>query len=142
FPIPIRHGMTIGELALLFNEVFEIGCEVEVIRMKGWKRKDLVDEKTYPFVPPSPNIPVPISTIVFPAGVAFEGTNVSAGRGTTKPFEWIGAPFIRPDHLGEIMNKKKFPGVYFRPIFFQPTFHKGKDQVCGGVQIHVTDAKA
>jgi uncharacterized protein YbbC (DUF1343 family) len=141
FPVATRHGMTMGELALLFNEEFGIGCELEVIRMKGWRRRSLGDEWERDWVPPSPNIPTFASALAFPGTVLFEGTNVSEGRGTTKPFEWIGAPFVDPDRLADVMNAKKLAGVYFRPIFFQPTFHKGKDQVCGGVHLHVTDRK-
>lgn len=139
YPIIVRHGMTIGEIALMFNEAFSIGCELEVIKCEGWKRSMHADQWKRDWVTPSPNIPTYASALVFPAGVYFEGTNISEGRGTTKPFEYIGAPYVNADTLAEKMNAKKLPGVYFRPIFFQPTFHKGKDQICGGVQLHVTD---
>lgn len=138
FPLCTRHGMTLGELALLFNEAFGIGCDLEVIPVKGWARAQYADAWGTDWVPPSPNIPLLASALVFPGCVHFEGTNVSEGRGTTKPFEWIGAPYIDPDRLATEMNRKKLPGVYFRPIFFQPTYQKHKDQFCGGVQIHVT----
>lgn len=141
FPIPVRHGMTMGELAWLFAEEFGIGGEFDVIRMKGWKRKTWGDEWPRDWVPPSPNIPTFQSALVFPGTVLFEGTNVSEGRGTTRPFEWIGAPFLDPDKLAAELARRKLPGVYFRPIYFQPTYHKGKDEVCGGVHVHVTDRK-
>lgn len=142
YPICVRHGMTMGELATLFNEEFGIGCDLEVIRMKGWRRELFLDESVVDWIPPSPNIPRFLSALTFPGSVLFEGTNVSEGRGTTRPFEWVGAPYVTdPDALAEAMNAKKFPGTYFRPIFFQPTYQKGKDQVCGGVHIHVTDRK-
>lgn len=138
-PLCTRHGMTLGELAVLFNEEFGIGCDLEVIQVKGWKRTQYADQWGRDFVPPSPNIPVLESAIVFPGTVHFEGTQVSEGRGTTKPFEHIGAPYIDADKLAHLMNSKKLKGVYFRAIFFQPTYQKCKDQVCGGVQIHVLD---
>lgn len=141
FPIVVRHGMTMGELAQLFNDRFGIGCELEVIKMTGWNPRSYGDEWDRDWVPPSPNIPSFPSTLLFSGGVFFEGTNVSEGRGTTKPFEYVGAPFVDADKLAKAMNAKKLPGVYFRPVYFQPTFHKGKDQVCGGVNTHVTDRK-
>jgi len=141
FPLCTRHGMTMGELALLFNDAFGIGCDLDIIRLRRWKRASYGDESGRDWVPPSPNIPGFLSALTFPGCVHFEGTNVSEGRGTTRPFEWIGAPFIDPDKLGSRLNAMKLPGVYFRPIFFQPTYQKGKDEVCGGVHIHVTDRR-
>lgn len=141
YPICVRHGMTIGELALLFNEAFGIGAELEVVRMRGWKRQWYWEESEREWVLPSPNIASVFSAIVFSGSVFFEGTNISEGRGTTRPFEMIGAPFINPDSLAREMKQVKLPGVYFRPIYFQPTFQKWKDEVCGGVHIHVLDRK-
>lgn len=141
FPLATRHGLTMGELAVLFNETFEIRCDLEVIRLKGWKRKSTAYDWDQPWVPPSPNVPMIDSVLVFPGSVLFEGTNISEGRGTTRPFEWIGAPFLDADHLAQAMNRKKLPGVYYRPIYFQPTYHKGMGEVCGGVHIHVVDAR-
>lgn len=141
FPIIVRHGMTIGELALLMNDAFSIGCELEVVALKGWKRSTYGDQWKRDWITPSPNIPTFESALVFPGSVYFEGTNLSEGRGTTKPFEWVGAPYIQPDKLASELNQKKLGGVYFRPIYFQPTYQKWKDEVCGGVQIHVTDRK-
>lgn len=141
FPICVRHGMTMAELALLFNEAFEIGCDLEIVKCRGWKRKMYADKWERDWVTPSPNIPNLEAAHVFSGIVFFEGTNVSEGRGTTKPFEWVGAPFIQPDKLAGEMNGLGLDGIYFRPIFFQPTYQKGKDQICGGVQLHVTDRK-
>lgn len=138
FPLATRHGMTMGELATLFNDAFGIGCDLDVIPITGWKRAETTDSWGRDWVPPSPNVPVPTSVLTFPGTVHFEGTNVSEGRGTAKPFEWIGAPFVDPDTLGEAMAKQDHPGVVFRPIYFQPTYQKCAGEVCGGVQIHVT----
>lgn len=137
FPMTTRHGMTMGELALMFNEELKIYCDLEIIQMRGWKRDLDPENWGRPWIPPSPNIPTAQSAQTFSGTVHFEGTNVSEGRGTTMPFLYIGAPFINSDELAVKMNKLKLPGVYFRPIYFQPTFHKGKDEVCGGVHIHV-----
>lgn len=141
YQMATRHGMTMGELALMFNDAFGIGCDLEIIRVKGWSRKQMARDWKRDWVAPSPNIPRFMSALVFPGCVHFEGTNVSEGRGTTFPFEWIGAPFISPDALAREMNLMRLPGVYFRPIFFQPTYQKCKDTVCGGVQIHVSNVK-
>lgn len=140
-PICTRHGMTMGELALLFNEAFDIHCDLEVVPLRGWKRKMLAHDWRWDWVPPSPNIPCPEAAFTFPGTVHLEGTNISEGRGTTKPFEFVGAPFVDSDVFAREMNQKKLKGFYFRPIYFQPTFQKHQDQVCGGVQIHFTDFK-
>lgn len=139
FPMSTRHGMTMGELALMFNEELNIHCDLEIIKIKGWKRNLFSEGWGRQWVPPSPNIPVAEAAHTFPGIVHFEGTNISEGRGTTMPFLYVGAPFINADKLAEKMNQLKLSGVYFRPIYFQPTFHKGKDQVLGGVHIHVLD---
>ena len=139
FPLPTRHGMTVGELARLFNEHFKIGCDLEVITMDGWKRHFWHDDTDAPWVLPSPNMPTLDSATVFPGTVHFEGTQVSEGRGTTKPFELIGAPYIDPDAYADRLNALALPGVYFRSCVFQPTFQKHAGISCGGVQIHVTD---
>jgi len=141
FPMPTRHGMTMGELAQMFNEQLNINCDLEIILLKGWKRNLYSETWGRQWVPPSPNIPVAASAETFPGTVHFEGTNISEGRGTTMPFLYLGAPYINSDLIAEKMNKLKLPGVYFRAIYFQPTFHKGKDQVCGGVHFHVLDRK-
>jgi uncharacterized protein YbbC (DUF1343 family) len=139
FPIPMRHGMTIGELARLFNDHFGLHAAVDVVPMDGWRRSMYFDDTGLPWVLPSPNIPTLDTTIVYPGAVLFEGTMISEGRGTTKPFELIGAPWIDGDRFANEMNNRKLPGVYFRPVFFEPTFHKHAKATCGGCQVHVTD---
>lgn len=142
FPIPLRHGMTIGEIARLFNEAFGIGCDLQVIPIEGWRRSMYHDETGLPWVIPSPNLPTLDSVIVYPGAVLFEGTLLSEGRGTTRPFELVGAPWIDGDRLADAMNARGLPGVHFRPVFFEPTFQKHAKQTCGGVQLHVTDRQA
>ena len=139
FPLPTRHGMTIGELGRMFNEHFNLNCELEVIPMAGWRRELWHDQTDAPWVLPSPNMPTLDSATVFPGTVHFEGTQVSEGRGTTRPFELIGAPYIDPDEYADKLNSLALPGVFFRSCVFQPTFQKHAGVSCGGVQIHVTD---
>jgi uncharacterized protein YbbC (DUF1343 family) len=139
YPIPTRHGMTSGELARLFNGAFGIGCDLEVVPMKGWTRALWMDETDAPWVMPSPNMPTVDSATVFPGTVHLEGTQMSEGRGTTRPFELVGAPYIEPEPYGQRLNALGLPGVYFRPTVFQPTFQKHAGRSCGGVQIHVLD---
>jgi len=139
YPIPMRHGMTIGELAKLFNEHFGIGAKLEVVAMRGWTRGQYFDETGLTWVMPSPNLPTLDSATVYPGTVLFEGTNVSEGRGTTRPFELIGAPWIDPEPFAASLNSLNMPGVFFRPTAFEPTFHKHAQTLCGGVQIHVRD---
>ena len=143
FPLPTRHGMTVGELAQLFNEHFNIGCELEVITMDGWKREFWHDETDAPWVMPSPNMPTIDAATVFPGTVHFEGTQMSEGRGTTKPFELIGAPYIDPDAYAE-RSKRAWTcrECFSEACMFQPTFQKHAGVSCGGVQIHVTDREA
>jgi uncharacterized protein YbbC (DUF1343 family) len=139
YPIPMRHGMTIGEMARLFNEHFAIGADLEVVTMAGWRRDLYGDQTGLPWVLPSPNIPTVDSAVVYPGTVLFEGTNVSEGRGTTRPFELVGAPWVAAEHWTGAMNRLALPGVRFRPIVFEPTFHKHSKTSCGGCQIHVLD---
>ena len=139
FEIPTRHGMTLGELARLFNEHFGIGCDLEVVKMDGWRREMWFEETRLPWILPSPNIPTVDTCVVFPATVYIEGTELSEGRGTTKVFEINGAPFIDPYKWAAALREFDFPGVAFRECYFQPTFQKWAKQTCGGVQIHVTD---
>ena len=139
YPLPMRHGMTIGELARLFNEEFGIGADLEVVGMEGWSRGSYFDATGIPFVLPSPNIPTLDSAIVYPGTVLFEGTNVSEGRGTTRPFELLGAPWVDAERFAEGMNALAMPGVRFRPSVIEPTFHKHAQTSCGGCQIHVLD---
>jgi uncharacterized protein YbbC (DUF1343 family) len=139
FQIPMRHGLTIAELARLFNEHFGIGASLEVWKMDGWRREMYWDETGLPWVMPSPNMPTLDTAIVYPGGVLFEGTMLSEGRGTTRPFEILGAPWIDGDGFAATMNGLGLDGVRFRPVVFEPTFHKHAKQACGGCQIHVTD---
>jgi len=139
FPIPMRHGMTIGELASLFNDEFGLGAKLEVVNMADWSRAQYGDQTGVPWVLPSPNIPTLESAIVYPGTVLLEGTNISEGRGTTKPFELVGAPWAEPEQIADHLNSCDLPGVYFRPALFEPTFHKHAATPCGGCQIHVTD---
>lgn len=141
FPIPLRHGMTIGELARLFNEEFGLGAALEVVPMDGWRRSMYFDDTKLPWVMPSPNIPTLDSAIVFPGCVLFEGTPISEGRGTTRPFELIGAPWIDGARLTKRLAERALPGVVFRPVEFEPTFQKHARVSCGGCQIHVTDRR-
>jgi uncharacterized protein YbbC (DUF1343 family) len=142
YPIPMRHGMTIGELAQLFNVTFEIGCDLHVVTMDGWRREMFYDETALPWILPSPNMPTLDTAIVYPGAVLFEGTQLSEGRGTTRPFELIGAPWIDGEALADAMNARRLAGVHFRPVFFEPTFQKHARTTCGGVQLHVTDRNA
>jgi uncharacterized protein YbbC (DUF1343 family) len=142
FAIPLRHGMTIGELARLFNQEFAIGAALDVVPLDGWQRSMYFDDTGLPWVMPSPNIPTLDSALVYPGAVLFEGTMLSEGRGTTRPFELIGAPWIDGDALAAAMNGRALPGVHFRPAVFEPTFQKHAKQTCGGCQLHVTDREA
>lgn len=142
YPIPMRHGMTVGELALFLNSEFEIGCDLSVVKMEGWDRACWYDQTGLPWVQPSPNLPTLDSATVYPGMVLVEGTNLSEGRGTTRPFELVGAPFIDSRRYAARLNELKLPGVRFRPAWFQPTFQKWAGEMCGGVQIHVTDREA
>jgi uncharacterized protein YbbC (DUF1343 family) len=142
FPIPMRHGMTIGELARLFNEHFAIGASLEVVKMEGWRRDMFADDTGLPWVMPSPNMPTLDTAVVYPGTVLFEGTLLSEGRGTTRPFELVGAPGIEAERFAQQLNAAGLPGVFFRPAVFEPTFQKHARQACGGCQIHVTDRRA
>ena len=142
FPMPTRHGMTVGELARLFNEHFSINCDLTVIPMDGWSRKNWMDEIDAPWVLPSPNMPTLDSATVFPGTVHFEGTQLSEGRGTTRPFELIGAPYIAPEEYADALNAIGLPGVFFRACIFQPTFQKHAGVSCGGAQLHVINRDA
>ena len=142
FPIPLRHGMTVGELARLFNDEFGVGCALDVVPLDGWKRGMFFDDTRLPWVIPSPNLPTLDTAIVYPGAVLFEGTKLSEGRGTTRPFELIGAPWIDGERLADAMNARGLRGVHFRPAFFEPTFQKHATMTCGGCQMHVTDRQA
>jgi uncharacterized protein YbbC (DUF1343 family) len=138
FPIPMRHGMTVAELGRLFNEHFRLGAELEIVPMQGWSRDMYWDDTGVPWVMPSPNMPTLDSAIVYPGTVLFEGTMLSEGRGTTRPFELIGAPWLDGEQLAARMNRVGLTGVYFREAIFEPTFQKHAGASCGGCQMHVT----
>jgi uncharacterized protein YbbC (DUF1343 family) len=123
-PLPIRHGMTCGELALYFNEKFQFGCDLTVVPMRGWKRSQWFDQTGLPWVLPSPNMPTLDAAIVYAGMCLLEATNISEGRGTTRPFELAGAPFIDGEILARELNGKNLPGAIFRPCAFLPTFNK------------------
>lgn len=142
YPVPQRHGMTVGELARLYNQTFGIGCELTVVEMEGWRRSQYFNDTGLPWVLPSPNMPTLDTAIVYPGMCLLEGTNLSEGRGTTRPFELMGAPFINGRHLAEKLATLDLPGVHFRPCTIFPTFHKWGQQHCGGLQLHVTDRQA
>ena len=137
FPLPTRHGMTAGELARYFNEVFQLNCSLHVVPMRGWRRSMWWGDTGLPWIIPSPNMATVFTAAVYPGMCLVEGTNLSEGRGTTHPFEFLGAPWLDPFKLGEKLNSLDLPGVRFRPHYFKPTFHKHAGQVCGGVELHV-----
>ena len=139
FPIPMRHGLTLGELALLMADHMDAPPELEIIPVKGWTRDQYFPETGLPWVMPSPNMPDFHTAWVYPGQVLWEGTNISEGRGVTKPFQFFGAPFINPVTIKSEMDRMGLPGVVFRPISFEPTFHKFAGRVCGGLEIHPTD---
>ena len=142
FPIPLRHGLTIGELARLFNDHFGVGAELQVARLDGWERPAYHDATGLPWVMPSPNLPTLDSAVVYPGAVLFEGTNLSEGRGTTRPFELLGAPWIDGEALAGRITDAALPGVVARAAHFEPTFQKHAGRPCGGCQLHVTDREA
>ncbi|MGA7613960.1 MAG: DUF1343 domain-containing protein [Thermoanaerobaculia bacterium] len=141
FPLPTRHGMTAGELARYFNARFEFGCDLVVVPMRNWKRSMWWEDTGLPWVIPSPNMPTVTTAAVYPGMCLIEGTNLSEGRGTTHPFELFGAPWLQPFELADRLNALELPGIRFRPHYFQPTFHKHAGEVCGGVELHVTDRR-
>lgn len=138
YPLLQRHGMTIAELAILFNEEYEIGCSLKTIKMEGWKREMYYDDTDLPWVIPSPNFPSMETAVLYPGTCIFEGTNLSEGRGTTIPFQVIGAPYIDAELYAKALNDLNLPGVIFRPAYFTPTFSKHQNVLCNGVQVHVT----
>jgi uncharacterized protein YbbC (DUF1343 family) len=138
-PLAVRHGLTVGELALLFREERGLEVDLRVVRMKGWRRDMHFEETGLPWVLPSPNMPTVDTAFVYPGGCLIEGTNLSEGRGTTRPFELVGAPWLDPWALARDLERERIPGARFRPVFFTPTFQKHAGLVCGGVQVHVID---
>lgn len=138
-PLPVRHGMTIGEIGSYLRNEFYPSLNFQVIVMEGWERKMWFNDTKLPWVLPSPNMPTLETAVVYPGMCLLEGTMLSEGRGTTRPFEIFGAPFVEPDVLVKHLNQYKLPGLFFRPLYFQPTFQKHTDILCGGAQIHVTN---
>lgn len=140
--IPMRHGLTMGELAQLLNAENSLGANVSVIPMQHWNRAMMWPDTGRAWVLPSPNMPCPSTAFVYPGQVLLEGTNLSEGRGTTRPFELCGAPWLDPDQLLKLLEPLQHPGVKLQPMRFRPTFDKFKGETCGGLAIHVTDASA
>ena len=139
YALPVRHAMTTGELARLFNDHFGIGCDLRVVELGGWQRSMGFEETGLPWVPPSPNMPTCDTARVYPGGCLIEGTNLSEGRGTTTPFELIGAPWLDGQRMATALRDLELPGVLFRPASFRPMFHKHAERSCGGVQVIVSD---
>jgi uncharacterized protein YbbC (DUF1343 family) len=142
FPLPMRHGLTMGEALSMINAREGTGCALSVVRMRGWKREMLFAETGLPWVLPSPNMPFPGTALVYPGTVMLEGTNISEGRGTTRPFEIVGAPWIEPKAFAAELASAGIAGATFRPLFFTPAWDKHAGALCGGVEIHVTDDRA
>lgn len=138
-PLVVRHGMTSGELALLFRDELALDVDLHVVPMKGWRRKMHYEDTGLPWVLPSPNVPTVDTAFVYPGGCLIEGTNLSEGRGTTRPFELVGAPWLDAEALAASLRSERLPGVRFRAAAFTPTFQKHEGVMCHGVQLHVTD---
>jgi uncharacterized protein YbbC (DUF1343 family) len=141
YSIPTRYGLTIGEFARYINSKYKINADLTVVPCTGWNRELYYDETDLVWINPSPNIPTIDSAFIYSGTCIFEGTNLSEGRGTTKPFEIIGAPFLNNKRLIEVMNSKNYDGVIFREVYFTPAFSKYAKELCRGIQIHVTDRK-
>lgn len=139
YAIPVRHGLTIGELCNLINEEYGLGGTIRIIRMKGWRRQHYHPETGLAWTMPSPNMPCFDTALVYPGLCLLEGTNISEGRGSTRPFEVFGAPWIDPYDFVEAISRRETPGACFRPTFFIPQFSKYARRLCGGAQIYVTD---
>lgn len=139
YPLPQRYGLTIGELALFFNNEFNIGCDLYVIKMENYQSSMDYDDTSLPWILPSPNIPTTLTVFNYLATCIFEGTNVSEGRGTTKPFSIFGAPWMKSNLVLKELEKYAIEGVKFRPLYFTPKFSKYENQLCKGIEIFVTD---
>lgn len=142
YPIPMRHGLTIGELAILFNNAYNIGCELGIIPMEGWNRNMYFQDTGLPWIPPSPNLPLPFSALVYPGQVLWEGTNISEGRGTSQPFELFGAPFLNTERIMSELGPENISGIILRQCVFEPTSNKWQGTPCNGFQIHIIDPTA
>jgi uncharacterized protein YbbC (DUF1343 family) len=141
YPVATRHGLTPAEEARYVNEHHDVGCKLTIVKMDGWRRRMHFEESGLPWVLPSPNMPTVDTAFVYPGMCLVEGTELSEGRGSTRPFEIAGAPYIDPWRLAEALEAEELPGAAFRPLVFRPTFHKFRGEPCGGVQIHVTDRR-
>lgn len=139
--LALRHGFTLAEATLYLNETQKMGCDITIVPMRGWERGMFYEDTGLPWIMPSPNLPTPVSCVVYPGQVLFEGTNISEGRGTTRPFEIFGAPFIEPQEFLKELSEATLSGCTLRSTFFKPTFDKWAGNVCGGCQIHVLDRK-
>ncbi|MEM8532942.1 MAG: DUF1343 domain-containing protein, partial [Chloroflexota bacterium] len=137
--VPMRHGLTLGELAQLVNQEMQLGCELQVVPCVGWQREDLWGATGLPWAAPSPNMPTAETALVYPGTCLLEGCNLSVGRGTAKPFEWLGAPWIDGARLARALNQQGLPGVRWRPVAFQPCAAPYAGELCGGVQLHVRE---
>jgi uncharacterized protein YbbC (DUF1343 family) len=142
YPLPMRHGFSLGELARYYRVTQDLECDLEVVPARGWRRGQYFDDTGLPWVLPSPNLPTLDSALVYPGQVLLEGTNLSEGRGTTRPFELFGAPFLELDRLRPVLKEHPLPGVILREACFEPTFHKWAGELCRGYQLHVTDRRA
>lgn len=142
YDIPQRYGLTIGELALLFNEYYGIQAKLTVVPMEDYKRDSYFDDYKLPWLAPSPNLPTLNSVFAYAGTCIFEGTNVSEGRGTTRPFQLIGAPFVDAEDLTEKVRALNVPGILVRPAYFVPSFSKHQGETCRGIEIFITDRKA
>lgn len=142
YPLQNRHGMTLGQLARFFKQHDQIDCDLEIIETQNWSRDQYFDQTGLPWVLPSPNMPTMDTALVYPGSCLFEGTNLSEGRGTTRPFELVGAAYIQdPERFVDLLESCELPGVKFRPCWFSPLWDKHAGNLCGGLQIHVTDRK-
>jgi uncharacterized protein YbbC (DUF1343 family) len=139
YPMPIRYGLTIGEVAALFNREFGIQAELRVVELSGWRRTGYWEETGLPWVPPSPNMPTVDTAVVYPGTCLVEGTSLSEGRGTAKPFEQVGAPWLDGQALADRLEALQLPGVAFRPVWFEPSASKYAGRLCSGVQVHVLE---
>jgi uncharacterized protein YbbC (DUF1343 family) len=144
YPIPARHGMTVGELATLFNRKYGIGCDLIVARVKNWRRSQWFDETGLPWVNPSPNLRSLAALTSYPGSVYFEGTNLSEGRGTDRPFEQVGAPWLDAGEVARVMNERRLPGVRFEAVTMavSPTAAKHKGLTVPAIRFAVTDRRA
>ena len=142
YSLPMRHGLTMGEMARIFDDVFGLGCDLEIISMEGWRREMLWYETGLRWIMPSPNMPFPETAFVYPGQVVWEGTNLSEGRGTCRPFEIFGAPFLDARAVKQALGPGETDGCYLQEYLFRPTFHKWEGRLCSGFMIHVLDPHA